>query len=166
MADDVTLLVVEPVTSGTNVVTHDFLEKEGADGAAVTQIDYSFNYQGMDYTGSYQLDGSEDDQSFNVVANGENLGQVVINADGSVSFAPSRDLDNSPDTEDVAAEGDQPAIIDPIIGTLTATVVDNDGDTKTSVATIQIGDGQTPVIDVEDSDLTGAEVFESAYRRL
>ncbi|MGL6261865.1 T1SS-143 repeat domain-containing protein [Vibrio sp. WXL210] len=128
VANEVTLMVTEPVTTGDNAtMTHDFLVKEGADGASVT----SFVYQGDGGSTLHALDQSQSGyQSFAVES-----GTVYIKASGEMYFEPNRNLDHSTQS--------------PIEASVTATIIDNDGDDFTSKAKIEIIDGQLPQITSE-----------------
>ncbi|MGR5117647.1 cadherin-like domain-containing protein [Vibrio astriarenae] len=125
IAEEVTLPVTEPVTSGDNATTtHDFLVQEGADGASVV----SFVYQGDETSDPFVLDQTETDfQEFAVED-----GTVFIKTSGEMYFEPDRNLDHS--------------TLETLNTSITATIVDGDGDTYTPVANIQIIDGQDPVI--------------------
>ncbi|WP_445009846.1 T1SS-143 repeat domain-containing protein, partial [Vibrio agarivorans] len=125
IAEEVTLPVTEPVTTGDNATTtHDFLTQEGADGASVV----SFVYQGDETSAPFVLDQTETDfQEFTVED-----GTVFIKTSGEMYFEPDRNLDHS--------------TLETLNTSITATIVDGDGDTYTPVANIQITDGQDPVI--------------------
>ncbi|MGR5254561.1 hypothetical protein ACPV5S_20440, partial [Vibrio astriarenae] len=79
IAEDVTLPVTEPVTSGDNATTtHDFLTQEGADGASVV----SFVYQGDETSAPFVLDQTVTDfQEFTVED-----GTVFIKTSGEMYF--------------------------------------------------------------------------------
>ncbi|MEH0689017.1 retention module-containing protein [Vibrio cholerae] len=70
-------------------------------------------------------------------------GKVILSADGTLSFAPDRNIDHS--TSDVVSH------------TLVATIEDGDGDVLTSTVTIAIKDGNLPVI----TQVSGGSVFEA-----
>ncbi|MGL6262356.1 hypothetical protein, partial [Vibrio sp. WXL210] len=119
------LEVTEPVTSGDNATdVHDFLSTEGADGASVV----SFVYQGDATSDPFVLDQADPDYQDFVVEDGT----VYIKTTGEMYFEPSRDLDHS--SEEILSTS------------VTATIVDGDGDTYMPVANIDIQDGQDPVI--------------------
>ncbi|MGR5121012.1 hypothetical protein ACPV5W_20085, partial [Vibrio astriarenae] len=88
IAEEVTLPVTEPVTSGDNATTtHDFLTQEGADGASVV----SFVYQGDETSDPFVLDQTITDfQEFTVED-----GTVFIKTSGEMYFEPDRNLDHS-----------------------------------------------------------------------
>ncbi|MGL6316976.1 T1SS-143 repeat domain-containing protein, partial [Vibrio sp. WXL103] len=119
------LEVTEPVTSGDNATeVHDFLSTEGADGASVV----SFVYQGDATSDPFVLDQADPEYQDFVVEDGT----VYIKTSGEMYFEPSRDLDHS--GEEILSTS------------VTATIVDGDGDTYMPVANIDIQDGQDPVI--------------------
>ncbi|MDR9829396.1 cadherin-like domain-containing protein [Vibrio sp. FNV 38] len=136
IADEVILPVTEPVTSGDNeTTTHDFLVQEGADGASVI----SFIYDGDTTSAPFVLDQADTDfQAFTVED-----GTVFIKTSGEMYFEPDRNLDHS--------------TLETLETSITATIVDGDGDTYTPVAKIQIVDGQIPVI----SDITAITLDEA-----
>ncbi|MGL6312240.1 retention module-containing protein, partial [Vibrio sp. WXL103] len=123
--NDVELLVTEPIVVGDNeTITHDFLTQEGADGASVV----SFVYQGDATSTPFVLDQADPEyQAFDVED-----GTVYIKTSGEMYFEPSRDLDHSNE--------------EALSTSVTATIIDGDGDTYMPVANIVIEDGQDPVI--------------------
>ncbi|MDR9828464.1 hypothetical protein RCJ22_23035, partial [Vibrio sp. FNV 38] len=125
IADEVILPVTEPVVTGDNATTtHDFLVQEGADGASVI----SFIYDGDATSAPFVLDQADTDFQEFVVEDGT----VFIKTSGEMYFEPDRNLDHS--------------TLETLETSITATIVDGDGDTYTPVANIEITDGQDPVI--------------------
>ena len=135
-----------PLVSDAKIVVTEPDVQYGNESQSITLISASGAEQGV--VTQFTFDGGDpiplvDGQSEYLVTDGK----VIVSADGTLSFAPDRNIDHS--ASDVVSH------------TLVATIEDGDGDVLTSTVTIDIKDGNDPVItqietaQVSESGLTG-----------
>ncbi|WP_299689035.1 retention module-containing protein [uncultured Vibrio sp.] len=113
------LVAGTPTTTVINV-----FDKQGADGATITQVTYDGTVLTLDQT-------NDDEQAFTVTE-----GSLFIKLNGDVRFEPARDLDHT--------GGD-------IVKSIVVASSDSDNDTAMSTVMLTITDGDIPIIDTVPS---------------